>query len=113
MVGDRGEKGQTASHELSEQTGIMFMAEVSKNGLYCWNINKPLTPRNQGLIQADPVKMIYPSDVKLDNMNNVWMMTNSMPRFLYGTLNYDEVNFRIWTNNIMDAVAGTPCANRR
>lgn len=91
----------------------MFMAEVSKNGLYCWNINKPLTPQNQGLIQADPVKMIYPSDVKLDNMNNVWMMTNSMPRFLYGQLNYDEVNFRIWSNNIMDAVAGTPCAYRR
>ncbi|GLV39935.1 yellow-f2 [Carabus blaptoides fortunei] len=72
VVGDRGKKGQTASHELHEQSGIMFMAEVNKNGLYCWNINKPLTPRNQGLVHADAQKMIYPSDVKLDNKNNVW-----------------------------------------
>lgn len=89
----------------------MILGEVSKNGFYCWNVNKPLTPENQGLIHMDAQKMIYPSDVKIDG-DDVWVMTNSMPRFIYGTLNYAEINFRVWTNSIKDAVAGTSCARR-
>lgn len=113
LVGDRGKNGQSSSHVLHQTSGTILMAEVSKNGLYCWNTHKPLTPENQGLVHQDADKMIYPSDVKLDDTDNVWMMTNSMPRFLYGSLNYEQTNFRVWTNNVRDAVAGTPCANRR
>lgn len=110
VVGNRGKNGQSSTHELHQRSGVILMGEVNKNGLYCWNGKKPLTPENQGVVHADAERMIYPSDLKIDQESNIWMMTNSMPRFLYGTLNYGQVNFRVWTNSILDAVSGTICA---
>lgn len=53
--------------------------------------------------------MIYPSDVKVSK-DKIYMLTNTMPGFLYGHLNYDEINFRVWSNTIEGAIQGTRCA---
>jgi hypothetical protein len=38
-------------------------------------------------------------------------MTDRMPVFLVATLNYTDVNFRILTVPVRDAIAGTVCDN--
>lgn len=60
------------------------------------------------IIQRDDAKMIYPSDIKI-NGDEIIVITTTMPVFLYSRLNYNETNFRVWTNNVYNAVKGTAC----
>lgn len=53
--------------------------------------------------------MIYPCDVKISK-DDIILLTNNMPIFLYSTLNYDETNFRVWIQNVRTAVKDTRCA---
>lgn len=87
----------------------MFLALVNQNALGCWNVNNGLSTIS--LVQKDDQKMIYPSDVKVFG-DKVFVLTNTMPGFLYGRLNYDETNFRVWANDVRKAVEGTKCQTR-
>ncbi len=37
------------------------------------------------------------------------MLTNTLPRFIYGKLDTNEFNFRLYRTNIFEAVRGTVC----
>lgn len=100
---------QTSASALHQPTGVLFLGLVNQNALGCWNINTKL--QDLSIVQKDNKKMIYPSDVKVSN-NDVIVLTNTMPRFLYGRLNYDEINFRVWIENVDKAIEGTKCARR-
>lgn len=108
-MGDRGDGFQTSSSDLHESTGVLFLGLVNQNALGCWNIHSSL--RDISIVQKDDRRMIYPSDVKIRE-NNIVLLTNTMPVFLYGTLNYDETNFRVWVQDVNRAVEGTKCARK-
>ncbi|XP_056633257.1 L-dopachrome tautomerase yellow-f2-like [Diorhabda sublineata] len=108
VIGDRGPNSQTSAADIHKPSGVMFLGLVNQNALGCWNIKKPLDTIS--IVQKDDRKMIYPCDVKV-YQDKVYLITNAMPEFLYGNLNYDEVNFRVWSNTVDDAVAGTQCAS--
>lgn len=99
---------QTSASKLHESTGVLFLALVNQNALGCWNTNKEFDSSNFDIIHKDDVKMIYPSDVKIYG-NDVIVLTNKMPIFLYGKLNYDDVNFRVWIENVSSAIKQTHC----
>lgn len=107
VVGYKGEKSQTSAADIHKSSGRMFLSLVNQNALGCWHIRCPLDTLST--VQRDDRRMIYPSDVKVSN-NKVYLLTNSMPVFVYGTLNYDEINFRVWSNTVEAAVQGTNCA---
>lgn len=79
---------------------------VNQNAVGCWREN---TPASQiSIIQQNNQTMIYPSDSKIAG-NDLIVLTNRFPDYLYGKLNFDEINFRVWRQNIDVAVAGTAC----
>lgn len=47
--------------------------------------------------------------MQIDKENNLWVLTNTLPRFIYGKLDTNEYNFRIWRTNVFDAIRGTKC----
>lgn len=47
--------------------------------------------------------------VQIDANGTLWMMTNSMPLFIYSRLDPDVYNFRVWRVNTADLVRGTAC----
>lgn len=106
IVGNRGEKFQSSSADIHKPSGVMFLGLINQNALGCWKVTKPLSTLS--IVQKDDQKMIYPSDVKVSN-NRIYTLTNTMPGFLYGRLNYDDVNFRVWSNSIQGAIEGTQC----
>ncbi|CAH1996583.1 unnamed protein product [Acanthoscelides obtectus] len=108
LIGNRGPNSQTSSADLHKPTNIMFLGLVNENALGCVNMNL----MTAGVVQKDDQRMIYPSDVKVVK-DRVYVLTNTMPEFLYGRLNYDEVNFRVWQNTVQEAVEGTKCAHPR
>lgn len=105
IIGNRGPNGQTSIAEIYTPTGTMFLGLVNLNALGCWNIN------NQSslfIVKMDEKKMSYPSDLKIVG-NKIYVLTTTMPGFLYGRLNYTEINFRVWSNSINKAIEGTLC----
>ncbi|XP_044759607.1 L-dopachrome tautomerase yellow-f2-like [Coccinella septempunctata] len=105
-IGDRGEGSQTSASALDEKTGVLLLGLVNQNALACWNINRPLT--DVSIVQRDDEKMIYPCDLKVYN-DNIYLLTNTMPGFLYGQLDYNIVNFRVWVQTVREAIKGTSC----
>lgn len=39
----------------------------------------------------------------------MWMVTNTMQRFIYGKLDPNTYNFRIWKANVTEVIKGTVC----
>lgn len=107
-MGDRGVGAQTSGSAIHQRTGIFFLGLVSQNALGCWNTKKGFKKQNFAIVQRDDQKMIYPSDVKISS-DKLIVVTNRLPIFLYGKLDYNETNFRVWMNSVKDAVEGTKC----
>lgn len=111
-MGDRGRYSQTSASDLHQQSGILFLGLINQNAVGCWNTKKIFHLNNFDIVQKNNVTMIYPSDVKIAS-NNLIVLTNSMPLFIFSQLDYDKINFRVWISNVYDAVAGTSCEDRR
>lgn len=88
---------------------MLFLGLVNQNALGCWNVNKSFTRKNFDIVKRDNEKMIYPCDVKVYE-DEIIVLTNNMPIFLYSSLNYDEVNFRVWMSTVDRAIQHTNCA---
>uniref|UniRef100_A0A1I8PYE9 Uncharacterized protein n=1 Tax=Stomoxys calcitrans TaxID=35570 RepID=A0A1I8PYE9_STOCA len=109
LLGSRGQDRQSTMHEYDPRTGVVFYAEIQRNAVGCWNGRKPFTPANQGTVAQDAQRMIYPSDLSIDDEGTMWVMTNSMPIFIYSTLDTNIYNFRVWKQNTATAVLNTVC----
>ncbi|XP_037948418.1 L-dopachrome tautomerase yellow-f2-like isoform X2 [Teleopsis dalmanni] len=110
ILGNRGINKQSTMHEYDERTGIIFYDEIHRNGVGCWNTRKPFSAENHGTVAQDEARMIYPSDLTIDDNGTIWVMTNSMPLFIYSTLDSNTFNFRVWKQNVYEAAKNTICA---
>lgn len=52
---------------------------------------------------------MYFYDIQVDSDGILWALTNTLPRFIYGKLNTDEYNFRVWRGNTKQLIKGTIC----
>lgn len=105
---DRGLGSQASASDLHKTSGLLFFGLVNQNGLGCWNTFRPARLDNFDVVYKSDDKFIYPCDVKISG-DDLIVLTNTMPVFLYGRLNYNQINFRIWINNVYDTVKGTRC----
>ncbi|KAI4460333.1 protein yellow-related [Holotrichia oblita] len=111
VLGDRGNDWQTSASAFHPSSNVMFFALVNKHGVGCWNINNLFSQNSFVILKKDEAKMIYPADLKIYK-NDIIILTNRMPVFVYSKLNYDEINFRVWIGNIYDVIRGTGCEDR-
>lgn len=112
LLGSRGPNSQSAMHQFDTGSGILFFTEVARNAIGCMNTFFPFVPTNHAIIAQDNDKMIYPSDLKVDSEGYLWFFTNSMPRYIYSTLDSNKFNFRVWRARVRDIVKGTVCQTR-
>nr|CAD7571217.1 unnamed protein product [Timema californicum] len=108
LLGSRGENTQATSSYYDETSEVLFYTQVNRNGIGCWNSNKPFTPENQALITSDNETFIFPNDLKVRN-GNLWVLTDKMPVFIYKTLDSEEINYRIFMASVEDAIKNTTC----
>lgn len=109
LLGRRQEMAQSAMHGYDLKSGVVFYAEVGRNAVGCWNSKQRFNALNHDIVFKDDVNMIYPSDLSLDHEGNVWVMSNTMPRFIYSRLNTTEYNFKIWQGKGSEMIKGTNC----
>lgn len=110
VLGTRGPNAQSSASFLDPKTGVLFYSLVNLNAVACWKTsNKEYLMKNQGRIYMNEVTMVYPTDIKVDYNDNLWILSNRMPIWMYGSLDFNDVNFRVFSAPVVDAISHTAC----
>lgn len=98
--------------KVMDDDGLMFFNLIDQNAIGCWHSSLPYRPENHAVVDKDDVGLVFPSDVKIDANRNLWVMSDRMPVFLEADLDFNDVNFRIYTAPVNDMIRGTVCEVR-
>ncbi|XP_032517465.2 protein yellow [Danaus plexippus] len=110
VLGSRGPNAQSSASFVDPKTGVLFYSLVNLNAVACWRTtNKEYLMKNQGRIYMDDVKMIYPTDIKVDYDENLWVLSNRMPIWMYAKLDSNDTNFRVFSAPVLKAISHTAC----
>ncbi|CAB3252668.1 unnamed protein product [Arctia plantaginis] len=109
FLGDRGANTQSTMHGVHTPTNVMFFAEIGRDAVSCWNVDKPLRSDNIAVLARDEERMSYPSDLHITG-DEVWVMVNRLPRFIYSRLDTSDYNFFVYRAKVQDLIEGTVCA---
>ncbi|XP_012254015.2 protein yellow [Athalia rosae] len=93
---------------VMDGNGLQFFTLIDKNAVGCWNSRLPYTPANHAIVAKHDEALVFPADVKVHD-GVLWFISDRMPNFLISKLDYNDINFRIFTVPVEDAVAGTVC----
>lgn len=58
------------------------------------------------------VTMVFPNDIKVDANGNLWVLSDKLPVYMYSQLDPNDVNFRILTAPVREAIRGTACDSK-
>ncbi|XP_077289908.1 protein yellow-like [Arctopsyche grandis] len=113
LLGNRGPNAQSNVEFVDKSTGVLFYALVNLNAVACWKTtNKAYTIESQGRIYMSNLTMVFPNDIKVDDKGNLWVLSDRLPTFMYSKLDSEDVNFRILTASVKDAIRGTACDSK-
>lgn len=105
---ERGANAHTTARVMSDD-GIELFNLIDQNAVGCWHSSMPYTPQFHDVVDRDDVGLVFPADVKIDENKNVWVLSDRMPVFLLSDLDYNDVNFRIYTASLGSLVENTVC----
>jgi len=112
-LGDRGPNAQSSVSFLDKNTGVLFYALINLNAIACWRTSNPnYTMQSQGRVYMSNVTMVFPNDIKVDPMGNLWVLSDRLPKFMYEKLDPNDVNFRVLSAPVADAIKGTACDSK-
>lgn len=106
---ERAANSHTTSRVIDDETGIMLFNLIDQNAVGCWHSSMPYSPKYHDVVDRDDVGLVFPSDVKIDENKDVWVISDRMPVFLITELDYNDINFRIYTAPLETLVQGTVC----
>ncbi|KAL3272605.1 hypothetical protein HHI36_014074 [Cryptolaemus montrouzieri] len=109
LLGSRGPKGQSTASFLHTKTNVLFYGLVNLNAVDCWKTTLPYKTATQGRVYQDDVTMVFPNDLKVDTNDNLWVLSDRLPKFMYKKLDTEDINFRILTAPVSEAIKGTVC----
>lgn len=111
LLGSRGPKSQSGASFLDQLTGVLFYALPNLNAVACWKTTNrtQYSFKSQGRVYMSESEMVFPNDVKVDDQDRLWVLSDRLQQFMYAMLNPNEINFRILTAHVHDAIANTAC----
>lgn len=108
---ERGPNAHTTARVMSDD-GVELFNLIDQNAVGCWHSSMPYSPQFHGIVDRDDVGLVFPADVKIDENKNVWVLSDRMPVFLLSELDYNDINFRIYTAPLSTLIEGTVCDQR-
>lgn len=110
ILGNRGPNAQSGAAFLDQLTGVLFYTLPNLNAVACWKTsNRAYTIKSQGRVYMSPIEMVFPNDVKVDDQDRLWVLSDNLQQFMYGELDRGQINFRILTAHVKDAIENTAC----
>lgn len=107
----RHESCQSSAMAMDDN-GVMFYNLVVRGKVGCWNSNRDFGPATQGVLSSGPpATLSFPNDLKVDKepMQRVWVLSNGLHKYLYGTVNPAEINYRVMMAHTASVTQGTVC----
>lgn len=108
VLPSRGPGGHVTSQWI-DQNGIMFFNLIDQNAVGCWDTRKPYSKENLAVVAKDDEGLIFPSDVRVDRTGTLWVISDRMPVHLEASLDFRDVNFRIFFAPAQALITGTVC----
>lgn len=108
---ERAGNAHTTSRVMSE-TGLQLFNLIDQNAIGCWDSALPYSPQNHDIVDRDDETLVFPADIKIDETNTVWVISDRMPVFLIAELDYTDINFRIFSAPLESLISGTVCSAR-
>lgn len=97
--------------------GILFFGLVNNTSIACWNERQPLTESNMVIIAKDSEQLQFTSSMKVKLVISlfgvqeyVYALSDRYQKAATGTLNVNEINFRVLRGRVSQLVHGTRCA---
>lgn len=111
VLGSRGAaKVQSSAEVYDTLTNVVFYTQINRDAVGCWNTLKPFTIQNQGLVANDSELLVFPNDLRIDDVGNLFVLSNRMPVFMFSSLK-PGFNYRILMGKTADIIKGTSCEN--
>ncbi|XP_022916856.1 dopaminechrome tautomerase-like isoform X2 [Onthophagus taurus] len=109
----KGKRDSQTAAEGIDKNGVAFFGQMSKTSIHCWNTDLPYGGENIQLVEYNPKTLQFASGLKIVNhpqgFQELWVLTSRFQKVAVGTLNPQEINFRIQSVTTDDAVRGTSC----
>lgn len=107
LVGARQANKQSGASFYDQKNGVIFYTLPNLNEIGCWKTTNKYSVTD---VYADPIEVSYPIDVRVtSDKNQIWVLTNNLPRFLYDKLDMGVINFRILRGAVKDLIKDTAC----
>lgn len=108
LPNERAGAAHTTSRVMSDD-GLMLFNLIDQNAVGCWDSSTEYAPINHDIVDRDDIGLVFPADVKIDETNTVWVISDRMPVFLITELDYSDINFRIYSAPLSTLIANTVC----
>lgn len=109
VVGERGPLSHTTARVM-DQNNVQYFNLIDRDAVGCWNSLFPYKDEYQTVVDQDPIALSFPADVKVELFEHrLWVISDRMPNFLLSKLDYNDINFRIFSAPIDKLIDGTIC----
>nr|XP_012153145.1 PREDICTED: protein yellow-like isoform X1 [Megachile rotundata] len=109
------ERSSQSAAEAMDDNGVLFFGLMSELAIGCWNSRHYPNfggSNNEKLI-VDSETLQFPSGLKIisskKGKEELWVLSASFQKFMSGSLNKNEINFRIQAGFVNELVHGTKC----
>ncbi|XP_015429795.1 PREDICTED: uncharacterized protein LOC107186448 [Dufourea novaeangliae] len=109
------QRSSQSAAEAMDRNGVLFFGLLSDLAIGCWNSKhypQYGDPNNEILI-TNPDTLQFPSGLKIitskEGVQELWILSMSFQKYMTGSLNSNETNFRIQAGYVHELVRGTNC----
>ncbi|XP_076225609.1 yellow-e3 [Nomia melanderi] len=109
------ERTSQSAAQAMDRNGVLFFGLLSDLAIGCWNSKKysDYGGTNNDVLIINPDTLQFPSGLKIvtssKGRQELWVMTVSFQKYMTGSLNSNETNFRIQAGFVNDLVRGSKC----
>lgn len=103
--------------QAMDTNGVLFFGLTTDVAIGCWNsVRYPeYGGLNNEIVVVNPETLQFPSGIKVITGKNgrqeLWVLTPSFQKYMTGSLNPKETNFRIQAGYVDELVRGTKCGS--
>ncbi|XP_076243456.1 yellow-e3 isoform X2 [Calliopsis andreniformis] len=109
------ERSSQSAAEAMDRNGVLFFGLMSDLAIGCWNskLYAEYGGSHNEVLVTNPETLQFPSGLKIvnskTNRQELWVLTVSFQKYMSGSINSNETNFRIQAAFVDELVRGTKC----
>lgn len=106
-----GSRVSQSAAEAMDRNGNLYFGLMDPIAIACWDSSRPYTPENLRIVVQNDQTLQFSSGVKVilnkKNREELWVLTCRFQKVMTGTINRNEVNFRIQARAIDELLGGS------